>query len=425
MCGSAIRKRRSSWRGSTDDLLDFCWGAGDRQTAERAPRFSRRCRADGRSWPRAAIPGRRQKGPEYRRSRPRGRKFPASDLHAGTRRRGDAIVADGGRVLAITAIGADVAEAHARPMRLSIVWTCPEGFCRRDIGARALGTGGGRNEGDDQPHARLDRRFAPPLSRSPWAAAARAGSRISSCSRRWTNSASTRSPIAGCSIGAIVGAAYAAGMTAQDIHEHVGSCSAIARRSWRTCCARASAVFPISLQGRRQSGAARRKDLPRSVLARPGARPFQISWRFPFFVVATDFHACREVVFSSGALAPAVAGSMAIPGCSGRWNSPAGFLVDGGAVNPLPYDLLFDHADIVVAVDVTFGGRMRERRMPTPVRRDVREPRRSCRARSPRRRSRSAPPDILLRPPVERFAVLEFLRADQILARRRRRARTI
>ncbi len=59
-------------------------------------------------------------------------------LQAGTRREGGEIVADGGRVLAITALGASVGEARDRAYAAvdRIVW--PEGFCRRDIGWRAI-----------------------------------------------------------------------------------------------------------------------------------------------------------------------------------------------------------------------------------------------------------------------------------------------
>jgi NTE family protein len=42
-------------------------------------------------------------------------------------------------------------------------------------------------------------------------------------------------------------------------------------------------------------------------------------------------------------------------------------LIDSGAINPLPYDLLFGLADIIVAVDVTFGSRSPKRRTPSPV----------------------------------------------------------
>ncbi len=59
-------------------------------------------------------------------------------FHAGTRREGDALVAAGGRVLGITALGADVAEAQRRAYSAVDAIDWPEGFCRRDIGARAI-----------------------------------------------------------------------------------------------------------------------------------------------------------------------------------------------------------------------------------------------------------------------------------------------
>ncbi len=59
-------------------------------------------------------------------------------FHAGTQRDGDHILANGGRVLNVTARGATLAEARDRAYeRVSrIDW--PEGFCRSDIGWRAL-----------------------------------------------------------------------------------------------------------------------------------------------------------------------------------------------------------------------------------------------------------------------------------------------
>jgi phosphoribosylamine---glycine ligase len=62
-------------------------------------------------------------------------------FHAGTRRNGDKILADGGRVLGVTALGKDAAEAQAKAYAAvdGIDWK--EGFCRRDIGWRALRRG--------------------------------------------------------------------------------------------------------------------------------------------------------------------------------------------------------------------------------------------------------------------------------------------
>ena len=59
-------------------------------------------------------------------------------FHAGTRREGDRILANGGRVLGVTALGDSVAEAQRRAYEGVDTIDWPEGFCRRDIGWRAL-----------------------------------------------------------------------------------------------------------------------------------------------------------------------------------------------------------------------------------------------------------------------------------------------
>jgi phosphoribosylamine--glycine ligase len=59
-------------------------------------------------------------------------------FHAGTARRADgALVASGGRVLGVTATGATLREARDAAYRAVDAIEWPEGFCRRDIGARA------------------------------------------------------------------------------------------------------------------------------------------------------------------------------------------------------------------------------------------------------------------------------------------------
>jgi len=59
-------------------------------------------------------------------------------FHAGTKFEGGQVVADGGRVLNVTATGASVAEAQARAYAAVDRIDWPEGFCRRDIGWRAV-----------------------------------------------------------------------------------------------------------------------------------------------------------------------------------------------------------------------------------------------------------------------------------------------
>ncbi len=60
-------------------------------------------------------------------------------FHAGTKAGEDgALLAGGGRVLGVTARGATVAEAQVRAYRAVDTIDWPEGFCRRDIGWRAV-----------------------------------------------------------------------------------------------------------------------------------------------------------------------------------------------------------------------------------------------------------------------------------------------
>ncbi|MDH4982226.1 phosphoribosylamine--glycine ligase [Hyphomicrobium sp. D-2] len=59
-------------------------------------------------------------------------------FHAGTRRDGGRLLATGGRVLNVTAIGNTVAEAQARAYQAAAAIDWPGGFYRKDIGWRAV-----------------------------------------------------------------------------------------------------------------------------------------------------------------------------------------------------------------------------------------------------------------------------------------------
>jgi phosphoribosylamine---glycine ligase len=59
-------------------------------------------------------------------------------FHAGTRQDGSRIVAHGGRVLNVTALGATISQAQTRAYEAVSRIDWPQGFCRRDIGWRAV-----------------------------------------------------------------------------------------------------------------------------------------------------------------------------------------------------------------------------------------------------------------------------------------------
>lgn len=59
-------------------------------------------------------------------------------FHAGTQQEGNRLLSNGGRVLNVVALGEDIAEAQRRAYQAVDLIDWPEGFCRRDIGWRAI-----------------------------------------------------------------------------------------------------------------------------------------------------------------------------------------------------------------------------------------------------------------------------------------------
>jgi NTE family protein len=220
--------------------------------------------------------------------------------------------------------------------------------------------------------------------------------------------------IAGSSMGAIVGAAYAAGLSGRDLRAHVEA-------SFRD---RARVIARL-LEARIGKIA----DLWRGGLGNPvlidGERLLDLFWpqavpdRFeelgiPFLSVATDYHLHDEVVLGSGPLTPAVAASLAIPGLVKPVTIGGRVLIDGGAINPLPYDRLLGPGRLVLAVDTSAPATVSDSRVPEPLEAMVGVSQILTRALVQRMIERQ-PPDILIRAGGEGFGGLDFFRWQAIL----------
>jgi len=84
------------------------------------------------------YPGTPEKGTEIRGLDAAQRVEGVEIFHAGTRRDGARLLANGGRVLNVTARGRTVAEAQARAYEAVARIDWPGGFCRKDIAWRAI-----------------------------------------------------------------------------------------------------------------------------------------------------------------------------------------------------------------------------------------------------------------------------------------------
>jgi len=218
--------------------------------------------------------------------------------------------------------------------------------------------------------------------------------------------------VAGSSIGAVIGAGYAAGLSGRAMRRHLISLAhdrgEVLRRVMACRAVGWSDILgagfgnPLVVDGLKFYDAFLADLLPNdfSDLA------------IPLTAIAADLHAREPVVFTRGPLRPAIAASFAIPGLV-RPLELDRVLVDGGAVDPLPFTCLRGKADVILAVDVS-GGSAEAQGVPDPweslfatisvmARTIVAE------------KLKSGAPDLVVRPKVGIFRMLDFFQASAIL----------
>jgi NTE family protein len=158
--------------------------------------------------------------------------------------------------------------------------------------------------------------------------------------------------IAGTSIGALIGAAYAAGMRGKAIRRHViGFAHDRGETMRRLIAARAGTLADLFAGAFGQATQMDAEKFCAQFL--PDAIPTDFSTlAIPLTVMTTDLHRREEAPLTSGPLHTALAAAIAIPGLLRPVAIDGRILIDGGTTNPLPFDRLRGLADYVVAVDV-------------------------------------------------------------------------
>jgi NTE family protein len=220
--------------------------------------------------------------------------------------------------------------------------------------------------------------------------------------------------IAGTSIGAAIGAAYAAGMSGKAMRRIVTNVAHQRGETFgRLFGARASGLRALLAAPFGNLMLLDAEKLCAAFL--PPAIPTDFSeLAIPLTVLATDLYGRCAVPLTAGALRPAIAASMAVPGLLRPVTIDGRVLIDGGATEPLPFEYLRPKVDMILAVDASAAIKGREGKVPDPW--ECLFATLQIMGRSIlKEKLRHGGPDLLLQPNVGTFRMLDFLRGTAIL----------
>ncbi len=145
--------------------------------------------------------------------------------------------------------------------------------------------------------------------------------------------------ISGTSMGALIGALYAFGHNGVGIERIFTELNLL------------SLVAYVDLAPGSVHGLLRGEKIIRTLRKSIKGQQFA-DLRIPLKVVATDFWSWEKVVFTQGDVSDAVRASISIPGIFEPAVREDRVLIDGGMVDSVPYELIRQDCDLLVAVNV-------------------------------------------------------------------------
>ena len=160
--------------------------------------------------------------------------------------------------------------------------------------------------------------------------------------------------ITGCSMGAVIGALYASGRSGSDIRHFIDNLVATKNENWTEALVHKDIlewvkfIDPELGAGGLIDGENFIQYLHKEIQVTDFSE-----LKIPLRIVAADFWKREQVILDQGKLLPAIKASMAFPGLFVPVKIGGRTLMDGGLVNPVPYDLLLGECNITIAVDVT------------------------------------------------------------------------
>jgi NTE family protein len=220
--------------------------------------------------------------------------------------------------------------------------------------------------------------------------------------------------IAGSSIGAIVGSLYAAGMSGKEIRDLVARFVLTDQEKPLSRFFDGRALEWINfVEIELGNGGLVSADGFLAFMSETLKKKSFEELNIPMHIVAADLWTREQVVLASGNLMSAIKASMAIPGVFEPVRRDTRVLIDGGTCNPVPYDLLTDHCDIVIAVDVIGERTPPESGIPGYFE-TVFNSVKVMQAAIMHEKRQHHEPDVYISPPVVDIRALEFYRAQEV-----------
>ncbi|WP_045835259.1 patatin-like phospholipase family protein [Hyphomicrobium sp. 99] len=222
--------------------------------------------------------------------------------------------------------------------------------------------------------------------------------------------------IAGTSIGAVYGAAYASGMSGRDLRDHTRFILSQRFGLIRDLFSKTEQPFQRLLSAFSARNALLDPFVILDVILPKEVKETFADCQIPLKIVASDFYDQEPKIFTEGSIRTSVAASMALPLLFQPVVIDGRALIDGGLTNPLPFDLLLPETDIVVAIDVS-GSPVPDAKRTVPTafsalfssaflfEHTIIE-----------EKLKNKKPDIFIRAGTSNFQVLDFLKCDDILA---------
>ena len=219
--------------------------------------------------------------------------------------------------------------------------------------------------------------------------------------------------IAGTSIGSIMGACYANGMSGGDLRKFVAELfdkrTELVRRVFSSPSLSWTSMFQFS------SSAIIKSDELFKLVLPPGLPDNIETLPVPLKVVATDFFDQSEVILDKGPLLTAIGASSALPALLSPVEHAGRVLIDGGFVNPTPFDVVANLAQHTIAVDLTGHQAQSRSSLPTAVETLIGATQIAMRTVVREKLARQQP-DLLITPKVKAFDSMDFYKTKDILA---------